>query len=117
MNKIIHEEKLLIREIKDLITPRLFYVQLYKDQGVVIEATWLSDTSIDTSELYFIKLDKWRMKKCLTLEQLNHKLRELESRIGSICRLCDTVAKNKGINKAEFFEGLLEEAKKREWLN
>ena len=50
------------------------------------------------------------MKKCITSDQLTYKLNELKSRIGSICRLCDTVAKNRRVNKVEFFEDLLERA-------
>lgn len=112
MNKIIHEEKLLIKEIKDLITRKYFIIQLFTKEGLEIGVRWASDTTISIEDVFIVTLDKWKMKKCITTERLAYELKELESRIGSICRLCDTVAKNRKINKAEFFEGLLEEAKK-----
>lgn len=112
MDKNKQEMNLLIKEIRDLITPKPFYIQLYKNQGLLIEAAWISDTSISTEEMCFVRLDKWKVKKCITTERLAYELKELESRIGSICRSCDIVAKNRGINKVEFFKDLLERAKK-----
>jgi len=113
MNKEKHETNLLIKEIKDLISTKCFYVQLYENQGIIIEVAWVSDTSIDIQYVYVQNFNKWIMKKCITSDQLTYKLNELKSRIGSICRLCDTVAKNRGINKTEFFENLLEKAKNK----
>lgn len=113
MNKIIHEEKLLIREIKDLITRKCFVIKLFKKEGLEIGVRWASDTTISIEDVFVVTINKWKLKKCITSERLAYELKELESRIGSICRLCDTVAKNKGINKAKFFEDLLEKAKNK----
>lgn len=112
MNKEKQELKLLIKEIRDLITRRCFMIQLFKKEGLEIGVRWASDTTIDIEDVFVITLNKCKLKKCITTERLAYELKKLESRIGSICLLCDTVAKNKGINKTEFFEGLLEEAKK-----
>lgn len=111
MNKNKHEENLLIKEIRDLITPKLFYIQLYQDKGALIRASWVSDWTVDL-EVEFEHINKWTLKKCITSERLQYELRELELRIKDTCKSCDIVAKNRKINKHGFFEGLLEEAKK-----
>jgi len=110
MNKEKYETNLLVKEIRDLISTRCFCIQLYENQGIIIEVAWVSGTNIDINYVYVQDFNKRTMKKCITSDQLTYKLNELKSRIGSICRLCDTVAKNRRVNKVEFFEDLLERA-------
>ena len=106
------QEEILVKEIRDLISTRCFSVQLFKNQGLVIETSWISDMTIDLLYVYAENFNKWKLRKCITTEELSLKLKKLESRISSVCKLSDVVAWKRGINKAEFFEGLLEEAKK-----
>ena len=109
-----------IAELRRLLKTRVYYVHVWGNEGVFIEAKWESDVSISIYAGTEIKINKKRIQ---TLEQVQADLGRFKSAIDCLCAASDSLAlvekRKKGLKgrltpkeQYEYFQDLLYEAEK-----
>ncbi len=110
---------LAIHHLRKLISPREYLVKIHDIYGIIIEAKWTSDTSIDITTTNIVISDKIQKRQLKTMQQVKKDLDLFGSSIDYLIAEINGLAhrntkKNKltEYEEQEYFEELLEIAEK-----
>lgn len=115
-------KKSAVTELKRLLKPRNYYLKIWGEEGIKIEATWELGIGVDVYIEHYIMRDL-RKKDISTFEKIQKDLISFKSKVVELCNTSDKLAfeekQRKGLKgrlkedeKNAYFEELMEEAEK-----
>lgn len=109
MKQLEKDRRVLVKQLRNLLKPRLYLIRLWGIYSLSVEAAWISDTSVSIEKTDF-ELLPTRRKRPIDTYQLQAELSAFQDEVNIFCAASDALAKQLKEKKSEFFEDILAEA-------